>query len=75
MSFKIGDSVKVRKGIMCPDNESVSIGGWQGRIFEIDEDEDIVAIRWDSVTLKQLPIEYIKESEKDGGLVGNVSVH
>lgn len=63
MLFKIGDSVKVRDGIMCPDNDSVCIVGWQGRIFEID---DVVGIRWDSITLKQLPLDYIRENEKKG---------
>ncbi len=63
MSFKIGDSVRVKDGVMCPDDESVCIGGWQGRIFEI---EDVVGIRWDSVTLKQLPFEYIQSSEQEG---------
>lgn len=63
MPFKIGDSVKVKKNISCPDYESLCIGGWQGRIFEIEE---VVGIRWDSVTLKQLPLEYIRHSEKEG---------
>ena len=65
MSFKVGDSVKVKKGIICPDDGSVCIGGWQGRISDI-EDDGIVEIRWDSITLKQLPHEYIKKSEEEG---------
>ena len=28
--------------------------------------EDVIGIRWDSVTLKQLPLEYIRHSEKEG---------
>lgn len=65
MSFKIGDSVKVKEGIICPDNESVCIGGWQGRISDIGDD-GIVEISWDSVTLRQLPDEYIRQSETEG---------
>ena len=65
MSFKIGNSVKVKKGVMCPDDESVCIGGWQGRISEI-EDDGIIEICWDSITLSQLPREYIKKSEEEG---------
>ena len=65
MSFKIGDSVKVKEGIMCPDNDSICIAGWQGRIFEI-EDDDIVGIRWDSITLKHIPQDYIQQSEEEG---------
>jgi hypothetical protein len=63
MPFKIGDSVRVKDGVMCPDDEAVCIGGWQGRIFEI---EDGMEIRWDSITLKQLPFEYIQGSELEG---------
>ena len=65
MSFKVGDSVKVKEDIMCPDDDSVCIGGWQGRISAI-EDDGIVEICWDSITLKQLPHEYIKKSEGEG---------
>jgi len=66
MPFKIGDSVKVKEGIMCPDDVSVFIGGWQGRVFEIENEDNIIGIRWDSITLKQLPLEYIKRSEEEG---------
>jgi hypothetical protein len=61
--FKIGDSVQVREGMLCPDDEPVDISGWQGRIFEIDD--NLVGIRWDSITLEQLPLEYIKASEAE----------
>ena len=60
----IGDSVKVKEGISCPDHDSIAISGWQGRIFEIED--DMIGIRWDSITLKQMPLEYIKECEKEG---------
>jgi len=63
MSFKIGDSVKVKDAVVCPDDDSLCIGGWQGRVFEI---EDVVGIRWDSITLKQLPVDYIRHSEEEG---------
>ena len=65
MAFKVGDSVKVKEGIMCPDDDSICIGGWQGRISDIEED-GIVGISWDSMTLKQLPDEYIRQSETEG---------
>jgi len=64
MPFKVGDSVKVKEGIICPDDDSVCIGGWRGRVSDIED--DIVGIRWDSITLKQLPHEYIKKSEDEG---------
>ncbi len=65
MKFRIGDSVKVKEGIMCPDDNSVCIGGWQGRVSDTEEDDNIVKIHWDSITLKQLPREYIKKSEEE----------
>jgi len=65
MTLSIGNSVKVKEGIMCPDDDSVCIGGWQGRVFEIEEGDNVVGIRWDSITLKQLPLEYIKRSEEE----------
>jgi len=65
MRFKVGDSVRVKKGVKCPDDDSVSLAGWQGRIFEI-EDRDLIGVRWDSITLKQMPREYIQQSEEEG---------
>ena len=64
MKFKTGQSVKVKEGTLCPDNEKFDLSGWQGRIFEIDE--DLIGINWDSVTLENMPEKYIIESEKDG---------
>jgi hypothetical protein len=66
MTFNIGDSVKVKEGVMCPDDNSICIGQWQGRVFTVEEGDDIVGINWDSITLKQLPHEYIKRSEEEG---------
>jgi len=65
MPFQIGDFVRVKEGIMCPDDDSVCIGGWQGRISDI-QDDGIVEISWDSVTLRQLSDDYIRQSETEG---------
>jgi hypothetical protein len=57
LNLKIGDSVKVKEGTMCPDLGDLCIGGWQGRISEIGEDDDgndLICIRWDSITLKNI---------------------
>lgn len=69
INFKIGDSVKVKKGVMCPDYENLCIEGWQGRVAEITEERDspiLVCIRWDSVTLKKMPSDFIDQSEEEG---------
>lgn len=71
MDFKIGDSVKVKDGVKEPDNEEFEMGGWQGRVIEVeheidDEGNTMITIEWDSLTLKQLPEKYIQESEVEG---------
>jgi hypothetical protein len=40
ISLEIGDSVKVRDGMMCPDLEDLCIEGWQGKVSEVGEDKD-----------------------------------
>ena len=68
--MKIGDSVKVKAGVMEPDTEKFEIGGWQGRIMEIDamttDEGTLVNIQWDGVTLQQVPQDYIIQSEIEG---------
>ena len=70
MNLKIGDSVIVKAGIKEPDTESFEIGGWQGRVIAIvlafDKLNTLVTIEWDSLTLKQIPGEFIHQSEIDG---------
>lgn len=65
--FNIGDSVMVKKGVIDPDY-SDDIRGWQGRIYEIDDNtsKPLVCIEWDSITLKDMPHQLIEKSEKDG---------
>ncbi len=67
-SFNIGDSVKVKDGILEPGTEAFSIGGWQGRIIAVRDEEDptVVDIKWDSVTLKNMPRHFIEECEEEG---------
>lgn len=70
MVLKIKDSVIVKKGIKEPDTEKFEIGGWQGRVLEIDKKTDkdnvLIRIEWDSLTLEQLPSSFIQQSEIDG---------
>jgi hypothetical protein len=69
MKLKTGQSVKVKKGILCPDDPEFDLSGWQGRIIDIGEDENgetIVDIVWDSITLKEMSEEYIVKCEADG---------
>jgi len=70
MNMKLGDSVIVKQGVKEPDFEEFSIGGWQGRVVEIDtksdKDNNLIMIEWDSLTLRQIPSKYIEQSERDG---------
>ena len=65
--MKIGDSVRVKAGVLEPDTEKFEIGGWQGRIVEIDtmstDEGTLVNIQWDAITLQQIPSDYIIQSE------------
>lgn len=65
VGFKIGDYVKVRKGVLDPDNEEYCIEDWQGEIIEEStsgKEESIFLIKWDSVTLRNMPEAFIIES-------------
>jgi hypothetical protein len=66
--FEVGDSVVVKPGVTDPDF-GIELGTWQGRIMDIHttEQEGIcVAIRWDSVTLKNMPASAIEQCEEQG---------
>jgi hypothetical protein len=65
VDFKIGDYVKVKKGVLDPDNDEYRIEDWQGIIIGesiSSDDEPIFGIKWDSVTLKSMPEDFIIES-------------
>ena len=61
--MKVGDSVRVKPGILDPDL-SFDIGGWQGRVREV-HGVKTVDIEWDSVTLRQMGLELIIKCEND----------
>jgi len=62
--MKTGDSIKVKSGVCCPDNDSFDISGWEGRILNIDG--EYIDIEWDSITLSQMPNEFIQDSIDEG---------
>jgi hypothetical protein len=66
--MKKGDSVKVKHGILDPELNQFDMSGWQGRITDISSynESSLIEIEWDSITLKQLPKEFIENSVKDG---------
>ena len=42
------------------------MGGWQGRVAEIEEEDGLIGIDWDSLTLKQLSDKTIVSCEVEG---------
>jgi hypothetical protein len=71
MNIKKGDSVIVKEGVKGPDSDEFEIGGWQGRVIDIDniseKNNTLITVEWDSITLKQMDTtDFIAQSEKDG---------
>jgi hypothetical protein len=64
MNFQINDSVVVKAGVKDPDTD-MDLGGWQGRVTKIEE-ENLLCINWDSLTLKNIPDSYITDCELEG---------
>jgi hypothetical protein len=64
-ALKAGDSVLVRPGTMDPDFDT-GIGGWQGRVVEGPGDDDMILVRWDSITLRAMPDSVIEQSMERG---------
>jgi len=56
--FKVGDTVRVKKGVKEPDFEEYNLDDWQGEIVEL-ESEDLVTIEWDLETLSKASMEYL----------------
>ena len=65
--FRVGDSVRVKPEIKDPDF-GADIGGWQGRISNIETSENdiTVSIQWDSPTLKNMSAAMIEQCEEQG---------
>jgi hypothetical protein len=71
---KIGDSVKVKKGIKDPDYPEKLVEDCQGRVIDIYEEilegnvtpDVMIDIAWDSITLKSIDRDYVIALEKEG---------
>lgn len=62
--IQVGDFVKVKNEIMCPDMEGLCIGGWKGKVIEITE--GLVCIEWDDITIENMPNYFIEQSDDEG---------
>jgi hypothetical protein len=65
--FAVGDAVRVRPGVTDPDFPDIPLGGWAGKITEVEEgDPPLYLIRWSQDTLKNMHPVYRKRCERDG---------
>lgn len=64
-NLQIGDVVKVRKGFIDPDTK-VDMSDWHGRIKQFYTKVGTALIVFDSVTLQNLPSDYIDQCEEEG---------
>ena len=66
--LKVGDCIVVKPGVKDPDY-GIDIGGWQGRITEIESYQPgqvTIMLQWDSLSLKLMPASAIRRSEEKG---------
>jgi hypothetical protein len=66
--LKIGDCIIVKPGVKDPDY-GIDIGGWQGRITEIESYQSgqvTITFQWDSQSLSRMPASAIRRSEEKG---------
>lgn len=65
--FVVGDAVRVRSGVTDPDFPDIPLGGWTGKITEVElGDPALYLIRWSQDTLKNMHPIYRKRCERDG---------
>jgi hypothetical protein len=66
--LKVGDCIVVKPSVKDPDY-GIDIGGWQGRITEIETYQPgkvTIMFQWDSLSLKNMPASAIRRSEEEG---------
>jgi hypothetical protein len=67
-NLDVGDCIVVQPGVKEP-NFGFDIGGWQGRITEIETykpGQVTIMFQWDSLALKCMPTSAIRRSEENG---------
>ncbi len=65
--FKKGQSVKVKPETLDYGQKKHDLGGWEGRIMEVEFAKAgvFVEVQWDSITLAAMPFEFIEASVED----------
>jgi hypothetical protein len=65
--FAVGDPVRVRSGVTDPDFPDIPLGGWAGKITEVEKGNlPLCLIRWSQETLKNMHPVYRKRCDRDG---------
>jgi hypothetical protein len=70
--FRIGERVRVRRGVIDPDWPDVPLGGWAGKVESYSESAEegysgfIVEVLWSKETLKQMPAICSIRADRDG---------
>ena len=66
--FPVGTVVRVRPGTADPDFPEFPLGGWVGKVADINQKESppLYLIEWSRHTLDQIHPIYSKRSERDG---------
>ena len=66
--FQVGDSVRVKYGVIDPDFSDVPLGGWSGTVKEVEQADDEITydIKWNKRTLDGMHPIYRKRCERDG---------
>ncbi len=64
MSFKVGDSVRIKEGMT---HDSFDLSGWQGWVtgFMDVDGVNMLLIDFDSETMSSIPLEYIEDVDKE----------
>lgn len=65
--FALGAPVRVLSGVMDPDFPDIPLGGWTGKIAEVEEGTSpLYLIRWSKDTINNMHPVYRKRCERDG---------
>jgi hypothetical protein len=65
--FELNDVVRVRFGVKVPDFSDIPLGGWAGKITQVEEgNPPTYLIRWNQSTLSKMHPIYRKRCERDG---------
>ncbi len=65
MPYELNATVRVRAGVHDEDYPDLKLAGWQGRIIEIDAEEALYLVAWDSRSLWEVAPDYIAQCEAE----------